>query len=195
MTKNNVIKIVVYVLLLLAVVAIIGIVANLTNGFTSELQTFYVSVGEENVLTSRGGYKITPSEPLVAEVQYPFDFITTEDQEYSIKIVPNTETGKDFRFTVGGEEHRFYSEEDLTEGFRITKSGTSFTIMPKGGTLTEVLQVIYPNEEVSNCDEYSYDDMFTAVITSSSGKSSIKLYFTIDSSKTGVFLDREVIVF
>ena len=195
MTKNNVIKIVGYVLLLLSVVAVIGVVAHFTNGFTSDLQNFYVTVGEKDVVSSGSGYKITPSEPLKGEVKFPFEFITTEDQEYSIKIVPNKETGKDFRFTVDGEEHKFYSETDLTEGFRITKEGTSFTIMPKGGTLTEILKVVYADKVVSNCDEYSYDDMFTAVITSNGGKSSIKLNFTIDSSKTGVFLDREVIVF
>lgn len=195
MTKTKIGKIIVYVLLLLAVVAAIGVIAHFTNGFTSDFQTFYVTVNGKDVMGSSGGFQVSPSEPLKVDVKYTFGFANDEQKGYSVKIVPNTSQGEDFDFTVGDETHKFYSEKDLSAGFTIKRSDDSFTIAPKGGTLTDVLKAVYPDREISDCEQYGYPDMFTAVITSYNGEASVQVNFVIDGTTTGVILDKEVIVF
>ena len=187
MTKTKIGKIIVYVLLLLAVVAAIGVIAHFTNGFTSDFQTFYVTVNGKDVMGSSGGLKV--------DVKYTFGFANDEQKGYSVKIVPNTSQGEDFNFTVGDETHKFYSEKDLSAGFTIKQSDDSFTIAPKGGTLTDILKAVYPDREISDCEQYGYPDMFTAVITSYNGEASVQVHFVIDGTTTGVILDKEVIVF
>lgn len=194
MTKKKVGSIIVYVLLLLAVVAVIGVVAHFTNGFTSDFQTFYVTVNGKDVMGSSGGFQMSPSEPLKADVKYTFGFATNEKKGYSVKIVPNTSQGEDFFFTEG-RNRSFYAEKDLSKGFTIKQDEDSFTIAPKGGTLTEVLRAAYPDAEVIDCEKNGYTDMFTAVITSYNGEASVKVHFSIDGTTTGVILDKEVIIF
>ena len=195
MTKRKIGKIVAYVLLLLAVVAAIGVIAHFTSGFTSDFKTFYVTVNGKDVMNSSGGYQVSPSEPLKADVKYTFGFANKENKDFSVKIIPNKTTGVDFDFMVGDETHSFYVEKDLTAGFRIDKTENAFTITPRGGTLTDILQAIYPDKEVGDCENNGYDNMFTAVITSYNGEASVELHFVIDGTATGVILDKEVIVF
>lgn len=195
MMNNKVGKIIAYVLLLLAVVAAIGVIAHFTSGFTSDFKTFYVTVNGKDVMNSSGGYQVSPSEPLKVDVKYTFGFANKENKDFSVKIIPNKTTGEDFDFTVGDETHSFYAEKDLTAGFRIDKTENAFTITPRGGTLTDILQAIYPDKEVGDCENNGYDNMFTAVITSYNGEASVELHFVIDGTATGVILDKEVIVF
>ena len=195
MMNNKVGKIIAYVLLLLAVVAAIGVIAHFTSGFTSDFKTFYVTVNGKNVMNSSGGFQVSLSEPLKVDVKYTFGFANKENKDFSVKIIPNKTTGKDFDFTVGDETHSFYAEKDLTAGFRIDKTENAFTITPRGGTLTDILKAIYPDKEVGDCENNGYDNMFTAVITSYNGEASVEIHFVIDGTATGVILDKEVIVF
>ena len=80
MTKTKIGKIIVYVLLLLAVVAAIGVIAHFTNGFTSDFQTFYVTVNGKDVMGSSGGFQVSPSEPLKVDVKYTFGFANDEQK-------------------------------------------------------------------------------------------------------------------
>ena len=63
------------------------------------------------------------------------------------------------------------------------------------GTLTDVLKAVYAGKEIGDCENYGYADMFTAVITSYNGESTVKLHFSIDGTATGVIIDKETIVF
>lgn len=195
MTKGKIGNVIVYVFLLLAVTAAIGVIAHFTNGFTSDFQTFYVTIAGKDMIGSGAGFLTSPSEPLKVEVKYTFGFASDEKKGYSVKVVPNALKGKDFNFTVGSEEHGFYTEQDLSGGFYINQNEDSFTITPKGGTLTEIMNAVYPNLEVSDCEQYGYADMFTAVVTSYNGELSVKVHFGINGTITSVILDREVIVF
>lgn len=195
MTKKKIIKIVEYIVLLLAVVAIFGAVAHFTNGFTTEFKTFYVSVEGKDVMTKAGGFLAAEEQPLEVDVKYTFGAATDTSQDYSVKIVPNKVQGKNFYFTVNGDQYAFYSEKDLTLGFDIVKGEKSFTITPKGGTITKVLEAIYTDKEIGDCDEFEYEDMFTAVVTSYNGTSAVEVSFSVSGRVTGVTLDREVITF
>lgn len=190
---NKATKIITYILLVLAVITVIGVVAHFTNGFTSDFKTFYVTIDGKDVMTSSGGYKVTAEKPLQVDVKYTFNFAIDETKGYSVKIVPN-KTDEDFDFSVDGETRFFGDEKDLTNGFVIDKREQSFTVVPKGGTPLEILKAVYPESEVT-CESKGYNDMFTVIVTSYNGESSVKLNFALERRVTGITFDKEVIEF
>lgn len=195
MTKTKIGQVVSYIVILLVIVAVIGVFAYFTNGFTSDFKTFYVSVNGKDVMTFQSGYVITENEPLEVDVKYTFGaFNKDETKDYSVKIVPNKIENSDFTYTVDGESKSFQSETDLTAAFEIDKGENSFTVKPKGKSLTEVLTAFY-GKEVTDCENKGYTDMFTIIVTSYNGESSVKLNFALERRVTGITFDREVIVF
>ena len=195
MTKSKIGQVVSYIAILLVIVAVIGVFAHFTNGFTSDFKTFYVSVDGKDVMISGSGYVISENEPLSVDVKYTFDaFNKNETKDYSVKIIPNKIENSDFTYTVDGESKSFQLETDLTAAFEIDKGEKSFTVKPKGKSLTEVLTAFY-STEVTDCENKGYTDMFTIIVTSYNGEASVKLNFTIAGKVVGVVLDREVIVF
>ena len=193
MTKSKIGQVVSYIVILLVIVAVIGVFAYFTNGFTSDFKTFYVSVNGKDVMTTANGYVVTPQEPLSVDVKYTFAFNQSETKGYSVKIVPN-KTDENFDFSVDGETHNFGDEKDLSNGFIIEKKEKSFTVTPKGSTPQEILQAVYSDNEVV-CENKGYNDMFTLIITSYNGESSVKLNFALERRVTGITFDREVIEF
>ena len=195
MTKSKIGQVVSYIAILLVIVAVIGVFAHFTNGFTSDFKTFYVSVDGKDVMISGSGYVISENEPLSVYVKYNFDaFNKNETKDYSVKIIPNKIENSDFTYTVDGESKSFQLETDLTAAFEIDKGEKSFTVKPKGKSLTEVLTAFY-STEVTDCENKGYTDMFTIIVTSYNGEASVKLNFTIAGKVVGVVLDREVIMF
>ena len=195
MTKSKIGQVVSYIVILLVIVAVIGVFAHFTNGFTSDFKTFYVSVDGKDVMISGNGYVISENEPLSVDVKYTFgSFNKNETKDYSVKIIPNKIENSDFTYTVDGESKSFQLETDLTAAFEIDKGEKSFTVKPKGKSLTEVLTAFY-GTEVTDCENKGYTDMFTIIVTSYNGEASVKLNFTIAGKVVGVVLDREVIMF
>ena len=68
MTKSKIGQIVFYIVILLVIIAVIGVFAHFTNGFTSDFKTFYVSVNGKDIMTLGKGYVIAENEPLVVDV-------------------------------------------------------------------------------------------------------------------------------
>ena len=185
-----------YVGALLVLIVLVGVVARFTNGFTDDFKTFYIRVDGKEIMSSANGYEITPERPLHAEVKYTFSFATDENKGYNVKIVPNAaDKSRDFSFTVNGENRQFQAETDLTDGFEIEKSESSFKVTPKGENLTGVLQAIYPGLDTAHIEEKAYNDMFALVVSSYNEKASVTIYFTLSSKVSGVRLDKEAIVF
>lgn len=193
MTKTT--KIITYIAIVLAVITVIGVVAHFTNGFTSDFKTFYVTVGGKDVMTSAGGYRVTTSKPLEVDVKYTFGALNNKvDKDYSLKIIPNNIPDEDFTYTVDGERKSFQSETNLSDGFEIDKGEKSFTIKPKGETISEVLSAVY-GKSITDCESKGYTDMFTVIVTSYNGEASVKLDFSLAIRVAGITLDREAILF
>lgn len=187
-------KIISYVLIVLALVGVIGFIAKFTSGFTSDFKTFYVTIDGKDVMAEANHYAIGKSETMKVDVKYTFNSSNSEVSGYSVKIVPNVSEDKNFDFMVDGEVHSFYDIEDLTDGFIIEKSETSFTITPKGG-LTDILRAVYPEGEVADCSENNHHNMFSLVITSYNGASTVTVNFAVLREAERVFFDQEAIVF
>lgn len=185
-----------YVGALLVLIVLVGVVARFTNGFTDDFKTFYVKVEDKEIMSGSGGYEITRAKPMQVEVKYTFSFATDENKGYNVKIVPNAaDKSKDFSFTVNGESRQFQAETDLTDGFEIEKSESTFKVTPKGENLTGMLQTIYPGLDTARIEEKAYNDMFALVVSSYNEKASVTIYFTLSSKVTGIRLDKEAIVF
>lgn len=180
-----------YILFALILIGLIGFLAKYTGGFTSGFKTFSVECDGKVISTSASGFETTVNKPLLVNVKYNFD---SSASGYSIKVVPNALAGKDFDFVLDGEVYSFQAEKDLTDGFNIEYEEKSFTLTPKGN-LTEIIQANYPNKVVEDCVQYGYRDMFTLVITSYNGETSVFLNFTVPEKVTGIELSQEVIVF
>lgn len=193
-TGKTVGKVIAYILVLLVVAGVIAVIVRFTGGFTSDFKTFYVSVDGKDVLTSAGGYEITNEKPLTVDVKYTFGSAGGDVSGYSVKVVPHAVEGKDFDFTLDDQVYSFQAETDLTAGFDIAREKTSFTITPKGG-VTEVLRAVYPNNEIGDCSDKGYEDMYALIVTSYNGKASVTLYFSVLQEVAGVTLDQEVIEF
>ena len=185
-TGKTVGKVIAYILVLLVVAGVIAVIVRFTGGFTSDFKTFYVSVDGKDVLTSAGGYEVTNEKPLTVDVKYTFGSAGGDVSGYSVK--------KDFDFTLDDQVYSFQAETDLTAGFDIAREETSFTITPKGG-VTEVLRAVYPNNEIGDCSDKGYEDMYALIVTSYNGKASVTLYFSVLQEVAGVTLDQEVIEF
>lgn len=193
-TGKTVGKVIAYVLVLLVVVGAIGLVVRFTGGFTSDFKTFYVSVDGKDVLTTATGYEASAEEPLGVDVKYTFGSAGGDVSGYSVKVVPNPVQGKDFDFVLDGMPYSFQAEKDLTAGFDIDKGENSFTVKPKGG-ITDILKAVYPANEIEDCRDKSYADMYALVVTSYNGKASVTVCFSVTEKLVDIILDKEVIVF
>lgn len=193
-TGKTVAKVIAYILVVLVLAGVIGVIVRFTGGFTSSFKTFYVSVDGKDVLTSAGGYEVTNEKPLNVDVKYTFGSAGGDVSGYTVKVVPHVVDGKDFDFSLDGQIYSFQAETNLTPGFDIEYGENSFTLTPKG-TVTDVLQAVYPNNEISGCEGKGYTDMYSLIVTSYNGESSVTLYFSVIEEVAGIELDQEVIVF
>ena len=192
--SNTVIKVISYVLVIMVIIGIIGVVAYFTGGFTSEFKTFYVTVDGKDIMTDSSGYIIDENQPFTVEVKYTLGLAGNENSGYTVKVMPNPVEGKDFGFLVDGEEYSFQSLSNLNAGFEIEETKGGFTITPKG-SMNDILQAVFPEQEVEDCTGKGYEDMFALVVSSSDGKSSVTIYFTIFDQTGGVKLDKELLIF
>lgn len=187
-------KIIAYILLVLVFVAVCGFIVYYTGGFTSDFKTFYVKIDGKDILTSADGYTLSADKSLRVEIKYTFGALNKNVSGYSVKVVPNAIEGKDFDFTVGGQTHSYQAETDLTAGFDIAQEENSFTIAPKGG-INKILAAMYPDGEIEDCRNKTYENMYLLVVTSYSGAASVKIAFSIDEPLYDIILDKEEIVF
>lgn len=188
-------KVIAYIVLLLVVIFIGVFIAYFTGGFTSDFKTFYVSInGKDSVLSYASGYEMTTDTPINVEVKYTFGQANKDIKGYSVKVIPNVITGKDFDFTIDDSVYSYQAESDLTAGFVIDYAETSFTIRPKGG-IVEILSAVYPRYEIGDCRSGAYNDMYAMVVTSYNGAASVTICFSVTEKLAGVTLDLEVIEF
>lgn len=188
------VKIISYIVLALIFVAVCGCIVYFTGGFTSDFKTFYVSVDGKDIMTTANDYKLSMDIPTQVNVKYTFGALNKDISGYSVKVIPNAIDGKNFDFTVDGQVYSYQAESDLTNGFEIEESETAFMIKPKGG-INHILGAIYPDCEISDCRNKSYQNMYSLVVTSYNGTASVTINFSIDEPLYDIILDKGEIVF
>ena len=202
MGATKVIKIISWILIVLLLIGAAGAIVHLAddsdNGGIGGDHTdptegdFMLEINDRNIVGSAQGFKVATDIPLTVTVKYG-----DEDKQadgYSLAIVPNKLSGKDFDFTLDGEPYSFHSETDLTKGFNIEYDGDTFVITPKGDP-QGIMEAIYPGKEVGGMKEGAYNDMFLLVVNSGDGKDAVKIGFTVNQPVTGVVITPGEIVF
>ena len=191
---SKIADVIIYIAIVMVVIAIGGFFAFFTNGFTSDFKTFYVSMGDENIVSNTGGYVLDWDSPLTIDVKYTFGALSKEVSGYDIQIVPNEDN--DFAFLVDDEPYSFSAIGDCTKAFEIARDETSFTIYYT--SMQDVLDKMYEDSEVK-IDKKLIDfekDQFTLIVTSYNGETSICIGFRLaDSIIDKVTLSEEVIEF
>ena len=164
---------------LVLVVFVLAIGAGVYMHFTDNTPTsdFYILYNGKEISSDVKGYKMSADKAVTI---YVVDKTSeNEETEYTVKVVPNVIKDKDFNIILDGEITSYQGIKDLTEGFDIDIEGNSFTIKPYGD-ITTILNAVYVNAEIEDCSEYTYEDMFTLII--SNGEDSIEIDFTVPSS-------------
>lgn len=185
-------KVLAWLFVILILVGSVGAIAYLTGGFKEEVNIFYVVVEDKEVTTTDGGYLLSKDDTLSVAVKYRF--VAEDTKGYTVKVIPNVLPDKDFDFSLNGEVYSYQAEKDLTKGFNIQMEEDSFTISPKGN-LVEVMQAIYPGNEVEILGNGAYEDMFLLVITSYDGESSVTISFAVLDAVRGITLHPSHIIF
>ena len=167
-----------FIILIAVLVALIGI-AMYFSGYT-----MYAKVGENTIFDVGSGYTVSSTTPLRVDLGYTFDFGGEKDMSgYSVMVVPNTIAGKDFTYKLGEMEKSFQAIPDLTKGFVIEKNDSFFTIKSVG-CLDMILGKVHQEElqqdglSISHHHGSNYENMYTIVIYSNDGESSVKIHFS-----------------
>lgn len=135
-----------YVLLIIAVFALIGFVVKFTNGGTTGIKTFYIKVGN-TIYTDKGEVRLSLS-PVRFDVKYTFGSLTGANNGYEICIVPYVNDETDFDFIVDGQTYRYGAEKDLTKAFNVVCDDKGFTIMGENRDMAMILQRLYEGQTV-----------------------------------------------
>ena len=202
MGASNVIKVISWILIVLLLIGAAGAIVRLAddpdNGGIGGDNTdptegdFMLEINERNIVGSAQGFKVATDIPLSVTVKY--GDTDKQAEGYTLAIVPNKLSGKDFDFTLDGQPYSYHSETDLTKGFNIEYDGDTFVITPKGDP-QGIMQAIYPGKLVSGMNAGAYTDMFLLVVTSGDGTDTVKIGFTVNQPVTGVVLTPNEIVF
>ena len=179
--RNNTIKIITYIIIILVAVLAIGFAVFITNGFTEKPKSFYVDINGNKVASSASGYLLEKDKPLKCKVK----FLSSDKKNYTVQILS---AKSDFTYFVDGKKNSFTGEEDFTDCFVITKTGDDFTIETVGN-LYSVLQSKNPDAKVDYDRKAVPDeDLFTLVITSESDKATIKIGFRVPSPEAEIVM-------
>lgn len=197
MKGKTIIKAVAYLLAVLLVVAAVGVVYRLTNGFNEELKTFYVVHDGKQILSSDTKIELYCTTTQTFTVKYTFDTEQSETKDYSVTILPNA--AKDFEFTADGQPVKFSKAENLNTVFELKKDKSSFTIrMPDLPKIQSVLEKAYAGKEISVPEAAEENNPFPFLIevASYNGKIIYRLAIRLlDARVTEIGLDKTQIIF
>ncbi len=194
-------KIISIILILLIVVALVGFVAYLTNdSIQSDVTSFdsmYLFVNDEYVNEDKGGFYISPNNPLNIDVLYPTDY-SGNSNTYTYIFGVNTDVN--FSFDVGYKRHYFADDKyDFESCFNIVQTGSGISVAPKGHTITELLQASVSSSSVDihvNESDIDYSqDLFFITFMSSDNSKSITIGLKFDLRLSNIELDKKEIVF
>ena len=182
-----------WLIILALLLGAIGAISYFTDGFKGEFKNFYIRIDGKDVLSSAENYRMIVGKPWTVELKYTL--IEDAPNTYSVKIIPNQAAGEDLEFYLDGEPCSFFAEKDLSAGFIINRSGSSFQISPKGGSLAAIMSAVYPERALAGLDNVKYPNTFLLVVGSSDAESTVTIAFSVIEIATGIVLSPDHIYF
>ncbi len=187
---NKLVSLIVLVIVIV-IIAIIGFVAYFTNGFSKDLETFYVEYDGAKISSDGLNGVYLPSGSVA---EFNVKYVIPGQSGYRVSIAPNPDN--DFSFTVDDTPTDWRELGDVTYGFVIEKQADSFTLsVPASFTIAEFVKALCPGKEVI-IDELpdSQKDYFIMTIQSADGAQSVTVGFRISTGVSSVTLDKEEII-
>ena len=198
MSTKNIVKGVVVLLVVVLLVGVLGVVFKLTNGFNESFKTFYIEYNGKQILTEKSKMSLARGEDHVFTVKYLFDGKGEEQNDYSVKVIPNLDIEEsNFDFNIDGKPYSYIGIKDLTKAFKIKKEVGKFTLsIPENETMLSVLQKLYPEKTITMEETFkSLPYVFSLVISSYNEKVTYCIDFTFLVAATGVeFEEGEIIL-
>lgn len=168
--KTRFLDIVVVIIAILVLIVLLGFIARMTNNFTDDFKTFYVS-RDNNIYATLDDCTQYQGETAKYNVNYTFAGRNT-NTNYFVKIVANTTAQTEFTYTVDGKDYKFtVSDTDYSKAFGVEVYDGYFTVtMPD--TMQEVIESMHPDSAVTISDEVDLvkNSYFNIVVTSYNGK-------------------------
>ena len=160
--RSNTAKSIFTVVLILLLLAVAAVIAKLSNGFTSDVKTFYVKVSGKT-FTDTGEFRLDKDTEI--EVVSLADKISGKSSDYEYRIVPCGEGNKAVSvFYVDGVSKVLTDVKDYTNCFEVSKTDKGITV--KAITLNNVLIKAFDGSTVelpkAMNDEANF---FTLVVT------------------------------
>lgn len=194
-TKMTAGRVVSIALVLLLIISAVGFAAYFSNGFTSDLKTFYVECNGEKILNDKDYYEMTANQEYRFDVKYLFDVGNKENKlGYHVQVLPYTTKETNFDFQVDGKTYNYGAEGELTKAFEIEQADDYFTLKSIK-TVKGVLETLYPNKTVVVPELKSKTPYFALVVSSEDYSVEIKIAFVSLVAVEGVIIDPDHIVF
>jgi len=191
--STNILTIVLYVVLVLAVLGGIGAVAYFTSGFTSDFQTFYLTKDDVEIFESIGGLEFEEGKEYAFEVKYTFGKVSKQQTGYSIEIAPYI-ADNDFEFYVDGESHWYSEVGDLTKCFDITCDAQSFTLTGRR-SMAFILSRYYEGKPIEIPEPaIAKQDYYIMTVYSYNQKASVKVMFHATDGCDEIIIDPDSVV-
>lgn len=171
--------------------------AYFTDGFSRNIQSFFVQIGDEKIMSDSDGIAVKLGEELEVKCCYLLSDITASKDGlgYSYEIIPNVDSERDFIIQVNGSSTLFSKIKSFTDSFEVTEEKSGFKIK-MNMTEMETIQKQF-TEEIAVLDtsivwgQYSY---FALVVYSGDKKSSIRIPFRYIYSVTGIELSESEVI-
>ena len=183
MKKKNIFAILFSLVALAVVAAVIAFVMYYTNNFSTDLTTFFVQYGSQELRRDTGKMQFEKGVYYSFKTKYPLGFPSSEKGERYHVGVEVTDAGKEIEYKVDGSVARLYKSPDISGSFEIKKSEDGFTFcIPKGTTLTGILRAAYVGKEVTDVPavDLTAKDYFALVVKSYDEKTVIRIGFGFD---------------
>ena len=176
--------------LVLLVVAVIGLVAYFTKGFSTKV--FYIKVNDELVSEATAGYFTSRGTPLKVEVGEAFGD-SENVSNYFIEIKANEEIS--FTYSVDGEMYAFNNDIDWDALFHIEQNEHGFLLIPKADSLDELLGEAHGGSTIEFDLPDEVSNIFCLTISSEDASKQYKVYFSLPQVRAGIVLSEKEIVF
>lgn len=169
------IKIISYILVFVAFIAILYFIGKKTNWFTeafSDIAVFY----ENKELANNSSLALPCDKELTFKV---------EAKDFSVIIKPGVDEVHDFDFKVNDEVYSFNAEKDLSAAFDI-KIEDNLVILNLDSNLTmsDILSAIYTDCEISVPEEVKVNEYDCFCLSIFNDASEVNIYFHLDREDT-----------
>jgi len=182
---KTVAKIIAYVFIALALVALVGLIYKYTNGFNEDFKTFYVEYDGKQILTAESKLSLIKGKTHSFNVKYTFDNEKSEPKDYKVKVVPNVT--RDFDYTVNGEKYLYSKTGELTAAFGLKKEQTQFSLtLSADFNLQNALSSVNGGKAVTVPDDAETNNPYPYRLTVSSYNEKVTFHIDLKLVDVGV---------